>query len=447
MSKLIDLTGKRFGKLTVIKKDKPHYTTGGNIVNKWMCQCDCGNQKSVLGASLRSGNTRSCGCLGKEKLKDLTGRKFNRLTVIKRAENYYCENSGMAVQWLCKCDCGKDVIKKSANLLNGKSKSCGCLRNEIGNNLFQFEVGQEIGTKYGSFLIKDKTREERKHSRIRDKKYICKCLNCGEESIILEHTLTSGIGSCRACSDSRSFGERFFYWLLKQFDIDFDTEYSPVWAGKRKYDFHFYKNGKNYIVEIDGAQHINRYKYIGLSYEKVVKIDIEKENMAKANKHKVIRINCKDSKGKFIAENIKKSELSNLFDLDVVDWKKCFYMSMSSKARKVCGLWNDGYSSTKEISEVMEIDQNYASKLLTECAEFGLCDYDSMKERDKGRKQILKNSKKIICTDNGNVFQGAEECSRRSKEIFGVYLNGGSVTRVCRKERKAYKGFHFEFVE
>lgn len=62
MSKRIDLTDKTFGRLTVIKFS--HLKTGGKAY--WECQCDCGNQSVVGGYNLRSGHTKSCGCLSKE---------------------------------------------------------------------------------------------------------------------------------------------------------------------------------------------------------------------------------------------------------------------------------------------------------------------------------------------------------------------------------------------
>lgn len=58
----IDLAGKKFGKLTVIKKS--HKDKRGEWY--WLCKCDCGNLKTVSGFKLRSGNTKSCGCLQKE---------------------------------------------------------------------------------------------------------------------------------------------------------------------------------------------------------------------------------------------------------------------------------------------------------------------------------------------------------------------------------------------
>lgn len=62
MGKIIDLTGNRYGRLTVIKmayrnENRKYY---------WLCKCDCGNEKTVAGYSLKCGDTQSCGCLGKE---------------------------------------------------------------------------------------------------------------------------------------------------------------------------------------------------------------------------------------------------------------------------------------------------------------------------------------------------------------------------------------------
>lgn len=61
------------------------------------------------------------------KLIDLTGKKFGRLTVIKRTGS----NEGKRIIYLCKCECGKEKIIRGDNLRNGKTKSCGCLHNEL----------------------------------------------------------------------------------------------------------------------------------------------------------------------------------------------------------------------------------------------------------------------------------------------------------------------------
>lgn len=59
---------------------------------------------------------------------DLTGQKFNRLTVVK----YHGKiGAAKAIAWVCSCDCGKALIVSSASLKSGKQKSCGCLRKEF----------------------------------------------------------------------------------------------------------------------------------------------------------------------------------------------------------------------------------------------------------------------------------------------------------------------------
>jgi len=68
--KLIDLTGQRFGRLTVIEKVESYVSPGGDCVcSRWRVRCDCGNEFTVIGRSLRKGVTKSCGCLKSDRLK------------------------------------------------------------------------------------------------------------------------------------------------------------------------------------------------------------------------------------------------------------------------------------------------------------------------------------------------------------------------------------------
>ena len=61
--KLIDLTGRRFGRLLVVEK---HGHKGKAVT--WLCKCDCGSEVIVRGNDLRGGATQSCGCIHKEQL-------------------------------------------------------------------------------------------------------------------------------------------------------------------------------------------------------------------------------------------------------------------------------------------------------------------------------------------------------------------------------------------
>ena len=64
MGRFVDLTGQRFGRLTAL--DRAGTSGGGSAT--WRCLCDCGKETVVIGSSLRSGFTRSCGCLSAEKI-------------------------------------------------------------------------------------------------------------------------------------------------------------------------------------------------------------------------------------------------------------------------------------------------------------------------------------------------------------------------------------------
>ena len=131
MPKLLDLTGKRFGRLTVISRADDYFSPGGHKLTQWKCKCDCGKEVIVSGNNLKSGRQISCGCYNKEKgeqkLVDITGRRYGHLTVISYSHRGKRRNHF----WNCICDCGKEACVNSAHLKNGTTKSCGCLRYEV----------------------------------------------------------------------------------------------------------------------------------------------------------------------------------------------------------------------------------------------------------------------------------------------------------------------------
>jgi len=123
--RLIDLIGQEFFWLIVLKyagkKGKSHY---------WLCRCKCGTEKVVDGESLRSGNTKSCGCFQRERqrrkmLAYFVGRVFGRYTVLK-----YAGKRGTHHYFLCRCECGTEKVVQAGHLRSGRTKSCGCYQRE-----------------------------------------------------------------------------------------------------------------------------------------------------------------------------------------------------------------------------------------------------------------------------------------------------------------------------
>lgn len=131
--------GNRYGKLTVIQRDQDFSNQRKRKNAFWICQCDCGNTKSILGTKLRNGETKSCGCLRKEtkdNIIDMTGQKFGHLVVIRRARS----TLGGIATWFCKCDCGNpnEIEITGSHLRTGHTTSCGrCLKSSKGQQIIE----------------------------------------------------------------------------------------------------------------------------------------------------------------------------------------------------------------------------------------------------------------------------------------------------------------------
>ena len=132
-----DLTGKKFGRLTVIKQVEDYINPHGTHYAQWLCECECSDKQIIVrGTDLKNGHTKSCGCIHREKMAknliDLTGKQFGRLTVKERAKDYIDKNGKHIAQWLCECSCEehKCVIARGSDLRSGATRSCGCLNQE-----------------------------------------------------------------------------------------------------------------------------------------------------------------------------------------------------------------------------------------------------------------------------------------------------------------------------
>lgn len=155
--KFQDLTGIRFGRLTVLERAENR----GNRVC-WRCKCDCGNLTTVCASLLKSGNTSSCGCYHKQRtseacFQDLKGQRFGKLTVTE----YIGKGKDGKSLWQCHCECGNVCIVSSSHLKSGTTKSCGCLKH-IGYNTIHALTNSKIyriwnGIKGRCFNTKDES--------------------------------------------------------------------------------------------------------------------------------------------------------------------------------------------------------------------------------------------------------------------------------------------------
>lgn len=247
MGVLIDLIGQKFGKLTVIQKDKIKYKDGSA---HWLCQCDCGNIKSINGASLRKGHTTSCGCNQSQSSKlNLLGKTFGRLTVLKEVEKPE-QVSQKASYWLCKCECGVEKIIRGNLLTSGQINSCGCMRKD---SIFKDLTNQRFGLLTVKYPLAEKAKDG-------GTIWFCSCECGGTTKVSVSNLLHNKVRSC-GCSRI-SFGEREIAELLRQNNINFKREYTfPDLLGDRncslRFDFCIFNkdNSINRLIEFQGLQH------------------------------------------------------------------------------------------------------------------------------------------------------------------------------------------------
>lgn len=117
MKGLESLIGQRFDKLEVVEQAAS--TASGQ--RRWLCKCDCGGSCIATTGNLHSGRTTNCGC---RKSPDLTGRIFGKLTVLGRSEQRNARGSRTTPMWECRCTCGAITYKATDTLKNSATSMC-----------------------------------------------------------------------------------------------------------------------------------------------------------------------------------------------------------------------------------------------------------------------------------------------------------------------------------
>lgn len=178
---MIDLTGQKYGKLTVLDATEKRFHR--SVV--WRCRCDCGDEREVPSQYLRNGTVTSCGLSHQKEFKPrriwgskkiIPGMVFGELTTIRPTDRRI---KGCVV-WECKCSCGKTAYVQSARLSNGNTKSCGHLRLDLitGNN---YRTNDITGYRSGRLVADHRVGTyQGKGAAL----WLCKC-DCGKDRVCL----------------------------------------------------------------------------------------------------------------------------------------------------------------------------------------------------------------------------------------------------------------------
>lgn len=345
----------------------------------------------------------------------------------------YTNNKKLMMVYCKKC---KQTYQVSpATIFYGKYKGCPCCRGEIIKKGFN-TLGDLRPDLIKYFEDKSDAYKFALHS---NQKVNLICPDCGERKNMLVNDLVVRGFSCRICGDGVSFPNKILRAFLKVFSSkvdNFEFEKSFGWSNNRQYDGYFVKDGKEYIVEMQGGQH---YKDAWITKEETQNIDKEKKQLAQKYGINIIYINCYKSDFDYIKNNISDSILGQLFQITEEQWIEIGKLSSGSLVKKVAELYENGLSQ-QQISKELGIHYQVVRKYLKRASKAGLCSY---------QVSVFSEPQLIRVYDENKQLKGEANSYRdmvRLMKTMGEEINVTGLKPHC-QNGKPYHGYYFVFVK
>lgn len=321
-------------------------------------------------------------------------------------------------------DCWKELWVKNIASNNTKYYSEDCIANKR-PHLVEYLLNKEDGFKY-SFGS--------------GQKIMWKCPFCNSEFEYSIREFSKRGFVCRVCNDGNSFPNRYMYSILHSIGEDFIMEFNSSWSNGYRYDFLLKKY--NVIIEMDGHFHYRDNLLSGGSLNEQKEIDLQKDLLAQSNGYEVIRINCnyKDvsDRFKYITNSILESKLSQLLDLNNVDFILCYKKATSPIYYNICTDWENGVRSVSVLSEKYGYDRHTITKHLKQGNDLGICTYNVEDEK------LRRNTIQLLCLETGEIFKSVTEAQNklgfRIKKIDDLnYI--GTKNNLFHFKKISYKDF------
>ena len=319
---------------------------------------------------------------------------------------------------------GTITVKYKDNILPMKTNTLtkGAIGNLINyyNYDYKYQVGDTLETKYNTKLT-ILNQIKLYHTKIYERGYTVKCLDCNHIYDIRETHITS----CPMCSDRVSYPEKFIHNLLNQLNVTYEVEKKFDWAGWKRYDI--YIPNINTIIEVHGLIHyVNMYKEdLKLRQQN----DIYKYKLAiKNNISKYIVIDARESNINYIKLSVLDSELNNLYDLSQINWLQCHEYATKSIIKQVSDLWNEN-KTKEEISNLLNIPLSSVAPHLRTADELGYCIYDKYTNYINGKKnsnKVKNQYSPVRCINTGEIFESQILASKS----YNIYKSG--ISECCR---------------
>lgn len=291
---------------------------------------------------------------------DSKGRIYNKN---KKFYKYTCN----------KCGWTEGQIEEG-HLIEGVGCSC-CSNRTVVANINSIKVKSpwmiELGVSEEDSL---------KYAPSSNKKIKVTCPDCGRDKFMLVSNIYKRKSMGCPCGDGFSYPEKFVFSILEQLGVKFKTQYSPMWANLKKYDFYFEFDNEHFIIETHGGQHYRETKRKGArTLQEEQENDKLKEQLAKDNGiENYIVIDCRESDLDWVKNSVLNSQLANKFNLSDVKWLKCEEFALNNLVKTVCDYWNDKNEdkTINGVSRMFNLDMATIRNYLKKGNRLGWCNYE-----------------------------------------------------------------------
>ena len=338
-------------------------------------------------------------------------------------------------------DCGLNKMKET------KQNKCPPEKKSL------FDIYPEICDKYWDYDRNNKTSKQY-YPRSNQSIY-WKCNECGyylPNKLSINNVVSHGL-SCPRCSDGISYPEKFMFNVLSQLNIKFKKSKIFNWSknikhknkklcGNKLYDF--WIEIINCIIETHGNHHYKQSKWKGekaKTLKEEQQNDKIKEQLAISNNIKnYIVIDCRKSNLEYIKNSILTSKLSDLFNLNQIDWEEVHKNSLKSKIKEVCDLWNQDIKNFNEIKNITGLGIWAIIDYLKKGNEIGWCQYITGEGLKRGHPNF-KERKPIIQFSKKGEYIKRYESITESSMILNLCIE--NISAVCNGRKKSAGGFIF----
>ena len=399
--------------------------------------------------------TKSFKCEIGDNLKD----EKRDITIIDREyrEIKYTNGKPINYKWYkyrCnKCGWDEGWIEESA-LLKQK-QGCSCCRG--------FTIVEDINSIWTtdrwmcSLGLSEK--DAKQHTKCSRDKVFVTCPKCNKKKEITIQNIYNYKSICCSCGDGFSYGHKYVYSMLKQNNIRFEDNVTFNWCKFKDFKTDKVKKGEydfviediKTIIEVDGGFHRLDNLMNGQTKEESQYIDDMKDKLAKQNGYEVIRVYYNDDFK--IKDNLLKSDIVKIINLNNVDWEKCEEFALCNLVKNVCDYWNNDkkdWETTTDLGKIFKMSRDTIASYLKKGAELGWCNYNGKEELEKNRRKGAYKKVVAMYDLDGNFIMkesSAMKLKERCLKELNIDLNTKNISAVCLGKCKTHKGYIFKYID